>query len=563
MSLRGRPIGIEPSPQSILVLDVANTTAWASHPLILATQVTSFVATPIVSQGLLAGVLFAGARGVSSPLMPEDLNLFITLANQLGASLESARLEAEALAERGERAAQLTALAEVTRIITAALRPGDVIRTIMENVHRVIPYDSVTLWLRTERHQTSSLRVAATLGLEDEAGRLGLTVDVADSILFAEMALTGGAICVPDVREDPRFPGAVFLPTRSWLGVPLISRGQILGALVADKVEVKAYSPQSAQVLMAFANQAAVALENARLFEESEQRNAEFNERSERLSLLNRISIQLSSTLDEARLYEVTLTEVAQALNVAQAAMVAFEEGGKTRVVVQIPVERALPEGFDRSPAILRVLETLSPVAVEDVSQDLLLTEAQAIFAAREVKSLLVIPMVVAGTPVAAMQFEETAARRFTPGEIELAQTLANQAAVAVQNARLYNEAQARLNELATLNQLSHALASTINLEQVYQTVRDQVRAVMGADSIYLALYDEAHNQMSFPFMVERGELIELAPCALGRADGPYPSYAPAAAPARLLDSTCKPSCRAFKRFRPAPTRRILTWACH
>jgi PAS domain S-box-containing protein len=505
---------------SLLVSDVANSTVWAGHPLILATQVTSFAAAPIVSQGQLAGMLFAGAQGSGSPILPEDLDLFSTLAGQLGASFESMRLEVEALAERGERAALMTALAEVSRVITAALRPDDVVNTIMENLHKVIAYDSVTLWLRSERNKAATLRVAAVRGFENAAERLGLTVDVADSALFAEMARTGGAIWVRDVRDDARFPGAVFLPTRSWLGVPLISKGQIVGALAVDKAEINAYSAQAAHGLMSFANQAAIALENARLFEESQQRNAEFNERSQRLALLNRISIQLSSTLDERRLSEVALTEVALALNVSQAALVAFDEDGKTRVAGQIPVYRPLPEGYDRNPAILHVYETQRPVVIEDVSQDLLLTETRAIFAARDVKSLLVIPLVVAGTPVAAVQLEETTPRRFTPAEIELAQTLANQAAVAVQNARLYNDTQARLAELATLNRLSNALASTINLEQICATVSEQVRPVMGVDCIYLALYDEARNSVSFPLMVEAGQRLEVAPCPPGGLTG-------------------------------------------
>src|SRR4029077_9718929 len=88
----------------------------------------------------------------------------------------------------------------------------------------------------------------------------------------------------------------------------------------------------------------------------------------------------------------------------------------------------------------------------------------------------------------------------------------ANQAAVAIQNARLYDETQARLAELATLNQISHAISSTIDPEEVYETVDQQVRNVLNVDTLYLALYNEAHDQLAFPLFIERGQRLWLEP---------------------------------------------------
>jgi PAS domain S-box-containing protein len=481
---------------------------WTQDAVVIATGVSSFINAPILSQGRPAGVLFVGAQRTPSPFVEEDLELFIILANQLGSAYESARLQADIR----QRAAQLTALAEASQGITATLRTEDVVQAVLapNGLQRVIPYDSLTVWLR----EGEQLRVAAAQGFENDAERLGLKVDIADSALFAEMARTRDAIRVPDVRADPRFPAGSLQPTRSWLGAPLVSKGQIIGALALDKIEPHAYSAQAAQVLLAFANQTAVALDNARLFEESEQRAGELDERSRRLALLNRVSGLLGSTLEVERLLHLAMSEVMSTLNVEHALAVTFDLHGRAALAAQIP-EMLPPDADPLNPALVRVYESLAPLAVEDTAQDATLAPgtAREALLARGVKSLLVVPLVVAGTPVAAIQFEETTAtRRFTPSEIELAQTLANQAAVAVQNARQYDETQVRLNELATLNQISRALSATIDMEQVYQTISEQVRAVLHVDSIYLALYDEAHNQLSFPLRLERGQPLPAEP---------------------------------------------------
>ena len=486
----------------LLVLDLPGSD-WMLNPFLMVTTVTSFVSAPILSQGRTAGVLFVGSQHSPTPFAPEDAELFTILTNQLGASLESARLEADV----SQRAGQLAALAEVSQTITSTLRTEDVVQAVLTNLKRVIPYDRVTLWLRAGER----LHLAALQGLEETADLTGMQLEIADSALFAEMAETRGAILVPDALEDPRFPGSASQVTRSWLGAPLVSKGQITGVLVLDKIEPNAYSSQAAQVLVAFANQAAVALDNARLFEESEQRTRELDERSQRLARLNRVSAQLGSTLKVDRILEITLTEVANALNIDRAAIATFDENGQAILAAQTsPIVD--PKALDLlKPTLARVRETLVPLAIENVAQDEILASVRPAFLARGIQSLLAIPLVAAGSPIAAIQLEETTAiRHFTPGEIEMAQTLANQAAVSIQNARLYDETQARLAELATLNQISHAISSTIDPEEVYQTIDQQVRSVLNVDTLYLALYNETRNQLSFPLFIERGKRLWL-----------------------------------------------------
>lgn len=485
----------------LLVTEIGGT-EWALNPFVVATEIKSFVTIPIMSQGKVAGVLLVGAQTQRTPFAPEDLDVFTILANQLGASLDSARLEADIR----QRAAQLGALVDVSQTITGTLRISDVVEAVLSprGLFAVVPYESVTLWLR----EGDQLHIAAARGFENDAERVGLTVDIADSVLFAEMADKRAPILVADVRQDARFlPAGEFQPTRSWLGVPLVSKGRIIGALALDKTEAHYYTPQAAQILMAFANQMAVALDNARLFNESERRTRELDERSQRLALLNRVSAQLSGASQLNQVFSVTLTQIVSTLNVEFAFVLMFDHEGKPFITQQIPAQPMVSSQNVWNPVLERVRETLAPLAVANVTQEKLLASVQEPLLAREVKSLLVAPLVAGGTLVALLQLEETTeARHFTLDEIELVQTFANQAAVAAQNARLYDETQARLGELVTINHISRALSAALNREQLYQVIGEQVTAILGVDNIYVVLHDPSTNLLNFGLMISHGE---------------------------------------------------------
>ncbi|MBL8055369.1 MAG: GAF domain-containing protein, partial [Anaerolineales bacterium] len=475
---------------------------WAATPFSLLLNVTSFLCAPIMSHGAAVGALFVGSQHDANAFASEDLELFTILTNQLGAALESAGLESDIRA----RAAQLAALADASRNMTAVLRTDDVIQAVLASLPSIVAYDSVTLWVRGagQGGAGDELRSMAARGFENDAERLGLTVNIADSALFAEMERTGGAILVPDVRGDERFPGGEFQPTRSWLGAPLISKGRILGALVLDKVEAGYYSPVAVQVLSAFANQAAVALDNARLFEENEQRSREVAARSQRLALLNRVSAQLSGTLDVEGLHEALAREVQAALNADRAALFTVEADGQARLALWLP--EGAPEPALPAAVLARLQESLAPLAAEDPSQDALLASEHPALAGRGVRSLLAVPLAAAQsaaarTLMAVLLLETTTRRRFTPGEIELAQTLANQAALAAQNARSFAEAQIRAIELsqrnermAAFNLLARSLSATLDIDTIMREAVEQLTEMFTADHLSLILVDAAEQ---------------------------------------------------------------------
>ena len=213
---------------------------------------------------------------------------------------ERAALEADIEA----RAQQLSVLTEVSGRLTATLEQEAVIQLLLEQLGRILSFDNATLWLRQE----NKLVIRGARGYADAASLIGIEAEIADSELFREIASRGQVLNIPNITQDPRFPVTPDRPTHSWLGVSLVSKGNLSGLLVLEKSEINYYSPTMEQLALTFANQAAVALDNARLFEETTKaadentrlyreaadRARRFNQQAQRLALLNRVSNALA-----------------------------------------------------------------------------------------------------------------------------------------------------------------------------------------------------------------------------------------------------------------------------
>ena len=414
---------------------------------------------------------------------------------------ERARLEADLEA----RAVQMAALSEVSSQITATLEPDQVIDLILDALGRVVPYDGVSLWLRAE--ERDELFIAAARGYKDPDATgvdelVGLTVEIPFSPLFREMADNARVINVGDVSAgDPRFPYGSAAIYKNWLGAPLISKGKVVGVIALEKRDTDFYDALHEQLTLTFANQAAVALDNAQLFEETRARAQALNDQAQRLALLNRVSLALAQTLDLENIFEIALREAAIALNVSEGSAIQIDiEHTLARVIVEYPRGDAPPEEtYDvaENEAIERVCTNLIPLVVENIEEDSLRDDLRQMMRRDDVQSTLIVPLVVGGEVIGILRLDSVTARRqFTNEQIELAQTIASQAGIAVQNAALFEQAAIRTSELETLFESAQATAVTLDLDEVVRRVTVQVLSALATDTCTVFLWDDVSNQL-------------------------------------------------------------------
>ncbi len=400
----------------------------------------SVMLVPLRMGDSVLGVMFLENYDTPGAFTEEDEALASSFTRQSAMALENARLYQAS----EQRTIQLQALTKVAGTITSSLQRDELISSLLDQMRIILPYDTATLWLR----KGENLTVSATNGFADKEARLNLTVAVEDSDLFKTMIQTSEPITVGDLRNDPRFPLLVEPIYLSWLGIPLIYKSEVTGLIALEKRETDFYGPDYIQAATAFASQAAVSLENARLYEESTNRATELDERSQRMALLNRLSSELVASLDIDYIFQLTGQQLRGALNASGVAAVMIDSRKKYILQVEVPVrDDTLPLTLPDLPLFDRLQDSQGIYQTSAASKD---AEAKPLWEAflkdRDARSLLVVPLVAGSAMQGWFLVYGSEQHRYSASEIELARTMCNQAAIAIQNARLFAETR-RLTE--------------------------------------------------------------------------------------------------------------------
>ncbi len=448
---------------------------------------------PIQSGDESIGVLVLDNFNTSSAFREEDEILLLSLSQQVGLSLQNVLL----VQATQERATQLEALTGAASTLTSSLQSNELIGSLLDQLSPVIPYDTATLWLREKERLT----VAAARGFPDTERRLGLTIAMEDSALFKEMIRTGQGILVGDVRQDPRFP-SVEAPRLSWLGLPLVYKNEVIGVLALEKWQAYFFTREHVQVGTTFASQAAVSLENARLFEDSISRATELDERSQRLALINRFSSALSGLLEEDKILQLTAQELQDAMNAARVSVVTFERTHAIWKYSSPKPKTKLPQKLPDAPIFHRLRESLGVFSTDSVNAEPELTPLRR-FLDDGTQSLLILPL-VSGTNLQALVFiHQNESMRFSLAEIELARTLSNQASIAYENARLYQSTLLTAARFSVLNEASYQVGANLDPEQIYIAVHTAAKKLMPVESFVISLLDEETDEIEGVYLVD------------------------------------------------------------
>ncbi len=450
---------------------------------------------PIITGDQNLGLLLLDNFNATGAFLAEDEALLLSLAQQIALSLDNVRLVQTAQ----ERAGQLQALNIASAALTSSLRSDQLINALLDQLAPILPYDTATLWLREKER----LSVASARGFADTEQRLGLSVYVQDSALFKEMAQTGQPIFIHDVREDPRFP-PVENPRLSWLGIPLISKGELVGVLAVEKLQAHFYTREQIQVGLTFGSQSAVSLDNARLYEDSVSRATELDQRSKRLTTLNHFATALTGLLDTDQILTLTASELLKGLSAERVSVVTFERGQaywkmsapKTRV--KLP--RLLPEAL----IFNRLRESQSIFNTDDVRNEPDLAPLMEMLG-ENATALLILPL-ASGQNLTALVFAQmTGETRFGLNELEVARTITSQATVALENARLYQSSVRTAERFAILNETSSQI-SALDPEEVYAAVHKAAERLMPLESFVISLLDLAKNEIDVVYLFDMGK---------------------------------------------------------
>jgi GAF domain-containing protein len=359
--------------------------------------------------------------------------------------------------ELDEALQQQTATSEVLSIIRRS--PADaqpVFDAIVQSAARLCNAIFSVVYI----YDDDRLRVAATKNFTAEA-----TSQIYErqelkrpdrSTVGGRTVLDRAIVHVPDVLEDPEYSREFALAGgwRAVLGVPLLRDGQSVGAITVGKREPTPFSDRQIQLLKTFADQALIAIENVRLFEAEQARTRELSESleyqtatGEVLNVISRSPTKLQPVLD-------AMVNTAARLCAAEYSYIAKYEDTALRFVAHVSVSDehlkflADPISIDRGAVIGRVVLEKRTIHVADVLADPEFDRFEWQKLGKQ-RTVLGVPLLREGTLIGVIILARTSVVPFTENQIELVTTFADQAVIAIENARLFDEVQSRTRELS------------------------------------------------------------------------------------------------------------------
>jgi GAF domain-containing protein len=462
---------------------------------------------PMMRGGEAIGALAVTGR---EPGLYSDwqIELLETFADQAVIAVENVRLFKELEARNRD----LTATGEVLQVIarsTTEMQP--VFETIIRNAVQIcgarlgvfIRFDGEQLHLVAHHgHSPDALEVVR------RAYPMRPNRSQVSGRAIQDRAVTE----IPDAREDPAYDRemALAMDWLSLLAVPLLRvDGSPIGVIVIQRQEAGHFAAGHVDLLKTFADQAVIAIENVRLFTELEARNAELTKALDQQTATAEVLRVISGSRTDLQLVFDTILQRAVRLCGALNGFIWRVEGGLRRQVsyagVSSPEWAAIARGTQAGPPTSDSVSGWVQIHrevlhVRDLEQEDRFPRSRQMARAMGYRSLLAVPLLRHQDAVGAIVLNKT--EPFDEGQIQLLCTFADQAVIAIENGRLLSELQARtaeltrsVDELTALGEVGRALSSTLNLEDILQTIVTRATQLTETAGCVIWEYDKPREE--------------------------------------------------------------------
>jgi GAF domain-containing protein len=487
----------------------------------------SLIAVPMLKENELIGAIVIYRQEVR-PFTDKQVELVQNFAAQAVIAIENTRL----LSELRESLQQQTATADVLKVISGSqgdLKP--IFDSILINATRICEASFANLVLV----EGDELQLGAMYGAPPafaEAIRLNSAVPRQTPV--GHVVKTKQPVHIADIQTDEAYRNtrlAKLAGARTTLGVPMLKDDQIVGAILIYRQEVRPFTENQIELVKNFAAQAVIAIENTRLLNELRESLQQQTATADVLKVISRSTFDLQTVLN-------TLVESAARLCDADMASINREKGAAYQQVANYGHSPELQSYMDHHPipvghgsVVGRTVMQGKIIHIPDVLAD---PDYKMVGAASlgGIHTMLGVPLLREGTPIGVIVLQRKAVRPFTEKQIELVETFADQAVIAIENVRLFESVEARTRELAkSLEDLRTAQDRLVQTEKlaslgqltagIAHEIKNPLNFVNNFSAISVELIDELREALAGANLNDklRAQISEIADMLQGNLD--------------------------------------------
>ncbi|HEU5052770.1 MAG TPA: GAF domain-containing protein, partial [Hanamia sp.] len=487
----------------------------------------SAVFVPMIHGGEVTGNVSLQNMDHENAFTESDVNLLTTLANSMSVALKSAHLFDETtrlLKETEQRTAELSVINSVQEGLAKELHMQGIYDLVGDKLSEVMHTLDIDIRMFSPETNEVFFPYVRDKGIRIEIppGKMkGMSRRIYETSL--------PIVINEDLPGKMKEMGSVLLPgtqmEKSFMSVPIIVSNKPVGMVSMSNYEKEnAFSDSDLRLLQTVVSAMSVALENARLFDETNRLLKETEQRTAELGVINSVQEGLVKEMNMDAIYELVGKRLCDLFPDTQTLIIRTFDDAKGLEYWQYAIEKGVKLKSEPRPINWlnkELISTKKSVLINEDFMDVAQKKKGISFSVGEPpKSVLFVPMIVGDMVKGSVSLQNVDRENaFSDSDLRLLTTLTNSMSVALENARLFDEtnqllaqAKQRASELATVNNISKALSSKLNPSDLIQLVGDQLRDLFKANIVYLALLNKKSKIIEFPYQF--GD--NMAPMKLG-----------------------------------------------
>jgi signal transduction histidine kinase/DNA-binding response OmpR family regulator len=464
---------------------------------------TDWLGVPLRSEGATIGIVVAQTYESDQHFTQADVDVLTYVGQHIATALARAR----AIEETRQRNAELTLVNEIGGALGSQLEFQAIIDLVGERLRALFAAESMFIAIYDPATEIISFPYEIDEGRRIESGSFALGPGLTSIVIRERRPLRIGRGAEADAL------GAISSGTESnsWLGVPIVTGDRVLGVICLEDVRPDRFDESDERLLGTLASSMAVALQNALLFDESKRLLTEAGERAAELSIVNRVQDGLARQIDLQAMYDLVGDTVFEIFD-AQVVDIGIVDPDADLIRFPYTIERGKRVPESTMPVIglrKQVLDQRAPLVINERASERAIKAGQpAVLSGQAPLSTLWAPLVVRDEAIGVISIQNLDREHaFAERDVRLIGTLAGSLSVALENARLTNEAHRRADEMAALSDVGREISATLDTTAIIGRITSHAERLLSAGSSAVFLGEP--DGLTYRAITARGGLAD------------------------------------------------------